>query len=84
LKALAYNAGLDGSVVVNTVRRAAKGYGLNVDTNEVRTSSRRHHRPDDGDALGAPERGLDRKEQWPLGATANERRREFSVGSWED
>ncbi len=35
LRQLAYNAGLEGSVVVNTVRKAAKGYGLNVDTNEV-------------------------------------------------
>src|SRR4030081_3794051 len=35
LRQLAYNAGLEGSVVVNTVRTAAKGQGLNVDTNEV-------------------------------------------------
>jgi chaperonin GroEL len=35
LRQLAYNAGLEGSVVVNNVRRAAKGRGLNVDTNEV-------------------------------------------------
>jgi chaperonin GroEL len=35
LRQLAYNAGLEGSVVVNTVRMAAKGQGLNVDTNEV-------------------------------------------------
>src|SRR5438094_637136 len=35
LRQLAYNAGLEGSVVVNNVRRAAKGQGLNVDTNEV-------------------------------------------------
>jgi hypothetical protein len=32
---LAYYAGLEGSVVVNNVRTAAKGQGLNVDTNEV-------------------------------------------------
>ena len=30
-----YNAGLEGSVVVNNVRTATKGQGLNVDTNEV-------------------------------------------------
>jgi len=35
LRQLAYNAGLEGSVVVNDVRSAAKGQGLNVDTNEV-------------------------------------------------
>ena len=35
LRQLAYNAGLEGSVVVNKVRTAAKGQGLNVDTGEV-------------------------------------------------
>jgi chaperonin GroEL len=35
LRQLAYNAGLESSVVVNNVRTAAKGQGLNVDTNEV-------------------------------------------------
>ena len=35
LRQLAYNAGLEGSVVVNQVRNAAKGQGLNVDTDEV-------------------------------------------------
>jgi chaperonin GroEL len=35
LRQLAYNAGLEGSVVVNQVRLAAKGQGLNVDTGEV-------------------------------------------------
>src|ERR671934_148166 len=35
LRQLAYNAGLEGSVVVNNVRTAAKGQGLNVDTNEI-------------------------------------------------
>src|SRR5881409_1907116 len=35
LRQLAYNAGLEGSVVVNQVRNAPKGEGLNVDTNEV-------------------------------------------------
>jgi len=32
LRQLANNAGLEGSVVVNSVRTAAKGHGLNVDT----------------------------------------------------
>src|SRR5881296_2931038 len=35
LRQLAYNAGLEGSVVVNNVRTAAKGQGLNVNTNEI-------------------------------------------------
>jgi chaperonin GroEL len=35
LRQLAENAGLEGSVVVNKVRTAANGQGLNVDTNEV-------------------------------------------------
>jgi chaperonin GroEL len=35
LRQLAYNAGLEGSIVVNQVRKAAKGHGLNVDTNEI-------------------------------------------------
>src|SRR5881296_1467738 len=35
LRQLAYNAGLESSVVVNKVRTAAKGQGLNVDTNEI-------------------------------------------------
>jgi chaperonin GroEL len=35
LRQLAYNAGLEGSVVVQQVRGAAKGHGLNVETNEV-------------------------------------------------
>jgi chaperonin GroEL len=35
LRQLAENAGLEGSVVVNDVRKAKKGYGLNASTNEV-------------------------------------------------
>jgi chaperonin GroEL len=35
LRQLAANAGLEGSVVVNAVRLAPKGQGLNVDTGEV-------------------------------------------------
>jgi chaperonin GroEL len=35
LRQLAHNAGLEGSVVVNNVRKATKGQGLNVDTNEL-------------------------------------------------
>jgi chaperonin GroEL len=35
VRQLAYNAGLEGSVVVDQVRRAKKGHGLNVDTGEI-------------------------------------------------
>jgi chaperonin GroEL len=35
LRQLSYNAGLEGSVVVQQVRAAKKGHGLNVDTGEV-------------------------------------------------
>ncbi len=35
LRQLAYNAGLEGSVVVDKVRGAKKGEGLNVDTGEI-------------------------------------------------
>ena len=35
LRQLAYNGGLEGSVVVDKVRRAGKGKGLNVDTGEI-------------------------------------------------
>jgi chaperonin GroEL len=35
LRQLAYNAGLEGSVVVNQVRSAKPGQGLNVDSGEI-------------------------------------------------
>jgi chaperonin GroEL len=35
LRQLASNAGMEGSVVVNTVRTATKGHGLNVDDGEI-------------------------------------------------
>jgi chaperonin GroEL len=35
VRQLAYNAGLEGSVVVNDVRKAKKGNGLNAETGEV-------------------------------------------------
>src|SRR6202521_542024 len=35
LRQLAYNGGLEGSVVVNQVRKAKKGYGLNAASNEI-------------------------------------------------
>ena len=63
LRQLAYNAGLEGSVVVDQVRTAPKGQGLNVDTGRGRGPGQgRDHRPDDGHALGAAERRVDREE----------------------
>jgi chaperonin GroEL len=35
LRQLAYNAGMEGSVVIDQVRRAKKGEGLNVETGEI-------------------------------------------------
>ena len=35
LRQLAYNAGLEGSIVVQSVRSAKKGFGLNVDSGEI-------------------------------------------------
>src|SRR5215204_1846759 len=35
VRQLAFNAGLEGSVVVNEVRKSAKGQGLNADTGEI-------------------------------------------------
>jgi chaperonin GroEL len=34
IRQLAYNAGLEGSVIVNTIRSGKRGFGLNVDTGE--------------------------------------------------
>ncbi len=63
LRQLAENAGMEGSVVVNDVRKAKKGQGLNAATGRDRRSRRGgDHRPGDGDPLCAAERGLDRQE----------------------
>jgi chaperonin GroEL len=35
VRQLAHNAGLEGSVIVNDVRKAKKGHGLNADTGEI-------------------------------------------------
>jgi chaperonin GroEL len=35
LRQLAHNAGLEGSVVVNDIRKAKKGHGLNAETGEI-------------------------------------------------
>ena len=34
IRQLAYNAGLEGSIVVNNIRTGTKGHGLNVDTGD--------------------------------------------------
>jgi chaperonin GroEL len=34
IRQLAYNAGLEGSIVVDKIRNAAKGHGMNVETGE--------------------------------------------------
>ncbi len=63
LRQIAENAGFEGSVVVNEVRKSEAGVGLNAATGEyIDLVSGRRHRPGDGDALRAPERGLDRQE----------------------
>ena len=63
LRQIAENAGFEGSVVVNEVRRSEAGIGLNAATGEyVDLGRRRRHRPGHGHALGAAERGLDRQE----------------------
>ena len=63
LRQLAENAGLEGSVVVNDVRAAKAGYGLNVDTGEIVDLVKAgHHRSRHGHPLGAAERGIDRQE----------------------
>ena len=63
VRQLAHNAGLEGSVVVNDVRKAAEGPGPERrDRRDRRPRRRRDHRPGDGDSLGAAERGVDREE----------------------
>ena len=63
LRQLATNAGLEASVVVNEVRNAKKGWGLNVDSGEtVDLVKAGIIDPRHGHALGAAERGLDRQE----------------------
>ena len=64
LRQIADNAGLEGSVVVNDVRKAkGKNQGLNADTGEiVDLVAGGRHRPRHGHALRAPERRVDREE----------------------
>ena len=63
LRQLAYNAGLEGSIVVDQVRKAAEG--PRPERRHERGRGPRqggHHRPDDGHPLGAAERRVDRQD----------------------
>ena len=61
LRQIAVNAGLEGGVVVEKVRNLEAGHGLNAATGEyVDMLKAGHHRPGQGDPLGAAERGVDR------------------------
>jgi chaperonin GroEL len=63
LRQIAENSGLEGSVVVNDVRKADQGVGpQRGDRRDGRPRRRGRHRPGDGHALGAAERGVDRQE----------------------
>ena len=63
LRQIAENAGLEGSVVVNEVRKSTGPNGLNAATGEyVDLIAERRHRPGHGHALRAAERGVDRQE----------------------
>ena len=69
--------------------RGTKGQGLNVDTGEVRGPGQgRDHRPDDGHALGAAERRVDREEHphhrgdRRRGAREGRRRRPACPAAW--
>ncbi len=63
LRQIAENAGFEGSVVVNEVKKSEAGNGLNAATGEyVDLVARRRHRPRHGDPLGAAERRVDRQE----------------------
>ncbi len=62
LKQIAINAGLEGGVVVEKVRGLHAGQGLNAATGEyVDMLADGHHRPGQGDPLGAAERRVDRR-----------------------
>ena len=61
LKQIAANAGLEGGVVVEKVRALDVGYRPERRDRRVRGHVQgRHHRPDQGDAIRAAERGVDR------------------------
>ena len=61
LKQIAINSGLEGGVVAEKVRGLAAGEGLNAATGEYGDLvAAGHHRPGQGDPLGAAERRVDR------------------------
>ena len=63
LRQIAENSGLEGSVVVNDVRKAREGPRPQRGHGRVRRPRRRgRHRPRHGDPVRAAERGLDRQE----------------------
>ena len=63
LRQIAENAGLEGSVVINDVRKAKeRPRPQRRDRRDRGPRRRRRHRPGHGDALGAAERGVDRQE----------------------
>ena len=63
LRQIAHNGGLEGSVVVSDVRKREEGPGPECSHwRDRRPGQGGHHRPGDGHALGAPERGVDRQE----------------------
>ena len=62
LRWIAGNAGQDGSVVVEKVRQAKGSFGYNACDRGVRGPDEgRHHRPHQGGAHGAAERGVGRR-----------------------
>ena len=63
IRQLAHNAGLEGSVVVDKVRGRRRRHGPERRHRRGRGPDQgRDHRPDDGHALGAAERRVDREE----------------------
>ena len=63
LRQIAENAGFEGSVVVNDVRKSRRGPRPQRGHRRDRRPGRgRRHRPGHGHALGAPERRVDRQE----------------------
>ena len=63
VRQLSYNAGLEGSVIVDKVRSRQEGRGPERRHRRDRRDGRGgHHRPDDGHPLGAAERRVDREE----------------------
>ena len=62
LRRIAINAGQDGSVIVQEVKTLAAGQGYDAARDEFGDMlAERHHRPAQGDALGAGERGQHRR-----------------------